>query len=213
MRKARYKSGLTLVELTVAMIVTSIIVTAVVTLANALDTVNDVTDETSNKQAQIRFATLKISDLIRHCKLVCYASADELAVADEMAVWTGDVNADEKINIGELTYIVAGVAHDHLQLYTFSGNAEISRDLIGALATNWWSAYGSLDDPLSLIPECSNVKFLFLPDELPPNSRFVTISFDVVENGIPRQCQINATLRGWAGNLLDSSGNIVSDDD
>ncbi len=50
-------------------------------------------------------------------------------------------------------------------------------------------------------------------DELPPNSRFVTISFDIVENGIARQCQINATLRGWAGNLLDGSGNIVSDDD
>jgi len=48
---------------------------------------------------------------------------------------------------------------------------------------------------------------------LPPQSEFVTISFDVVENGITRQCQINATLRGRAGNLLDEGGNIVSDDD
>jgi len=138
----RYKNGLTLIELLVAMIVTSIVLTAVVTLAYALDTVNDVTDETSKKQAQIRFATVRISDLIRHCKLVCYASADELAV------WTADVNADGKINIGELTYIEAGAAHDHLWLYKFtpSSSDEISLGFIGALATNWWSAYGSLDD-------------------------------------------------------------------
>jgi len=50
--------------------------------------------------------------------------------------------------------------------------------------------------------------------ELPAlGSRFVTVSYDVIENGITRQCQINATLRGRAENLLDSSGNIVSDDD
>jgi prepilin-type N-terminal cleavage/methylation domain-containing protein len=204
----KYKNGFTLVELIVAMIVTSIVLTAVVTLAYALDTVNDFTDETSKKQAQIRFTTVRISDLIRHCKLACYASADELAV------WTADVNADGKINIGELTYIEAGAAHDHLWLYTFtpSSSVEISLDSIGALATNWWSAYGSLVQPIQLIRECSNVQFGFLP-VLPPNSRFVTISFDVVENGITRQCQINAELRGWAGNLLDASGNIVSDDD
>ena len=208
MRKARYENGFTLVELMVAMIVTSIVTTAVVTLAYALDTINDVTNETSNKQAQIRFATLRISDLIRHCKLVCYASADELAV------WSGDENGDGKINIGELAYLDAGMAHDHLWLYTFTppSSDAISLGLIDALATSWWSAYGSQDSPIHLIPECSNVQFGFLP-ELPPNSRFVTISFDVVENGIDRQCQINATLRGWAGNLLDKDGNIVSDDD
>jgi len=205
----KYKNGFTLVELIVALIVTSIVLTAVVTLAYALDTVNDFTDETSNKQAQIRFTTVRISDLIRHSRLVCYASNDELAV------WTTDVNADGKINIGELTYIEAGAAHDHLWLYTFtpSGSAEISLGSIGALATNWWSAYGSLVQPIRLIRECSNVQFGFLP-VLPPKSRFVTISFYVVENGITRQCQINATLRGWAGNLLDASGSsIVSDDD
>jgi len=205
----RYKKGLTLVELVVALIVTSIVVTAVVTLAYALDTANDFADDMSLKQAQIRFASLRVSDLIRHCKLVCYASADELAI------WRADDNPkDGKINIGELTYIEAGAAHDHLWLYTFSPSSsdEISLGFIGALTTNWWSAYGSLDDPLSLIPECSKVEFGFLP-KLPPNSRFVTISFDVDENGIPRHCQVNATLRGWAGNLLGEDGDIVDKDD
>ena len=207
MKDKRNRKGLTLVELTVAMIVTSIVLTAAVTLAYALDTVNDVTDETSKKQAQIRFATARISDLIRHCKLVCYQSPDELAV------WRADDDNDGQISISELVYIECGSARDHLRLYEFpsSNNTAINLSLIGSFATNWWSAYSS-ETNYTLMPECSKVKFGFLP-ELPPESRFVSISFDVVENGIVRHCQINATLRGWAGNLLDEGGNIVSDDD
>jgi hypothetical protein len=42
----------------------------------------------------------------------------------------------------------------------------------------------------------------------------VSISFEVFENGIAHQYQINAALNSWAGNLLDTGGNnIVSDDD
>ena len=212
MRKARYKKGLTLVELLVAMIVTSIIVTAVVTLANALETVNDVTDETSKNQAQIRFATLRVSELIRHCRLVCYASTDEVVL------WRADDKyIDGKINIGELVYIEAGAVQDHLRFCEFdpSNSTAINPGLIGSLASNWWLAYSGSVNYTMLIPECSKVKFGF--DVFPAlpalASRLVSISYDIAENGIPRQCQINAKLRGWAGNLLDASGNIVSDDD
>ena len=66
---------------------------------------------------------------------------------------------------------------------------------------------------VSLMPQCSNVQFYLDDPGSPPNSRFVTISFDIFENGIARQFQINATLRGRAANLLDEGGNIVSDDD
>ena len=208
MKNYRYNNGFTLIELLVALIVTSIVTTAVVTLAYAMSSAGNATDDMSRKQAQVRFATVRVSDLIRHCKLVCYASADE------MAVWRADDKPkDGKINIGELTYIKAGAAHDNLQLYTFSGSAEISLGWIGALATNWWSAYGNLDDPLSLIPECSNVTFYIDDLVSPTKSRLVSITFDVVENDATCQYQINAMLRGWAGNLLDASGNIVSDDD
>ena len=207
MRKARYKKGLTLVELVVAMIVTSIVLTAVVTLAYALDTVNDVTNETSKMQAQIRFAALRVSEMIRHCKLVCYASGDDLAV------WRADDDNDGQISISELVYIECGSGQDHLRLCDFpsSNNTAINLSSIGSFASNWWLAYSAEANYMDLMPECSNVQFGF--DVLPPQSRFVTISFDVIENGIARQCQINANLRGWARNLLDSSGNIVSDDD
>lgn len=208
MKDERNIKGLTLIELLVAMIVTSIVLTAVVTLAYALDTVNDVADETSKKQAQIRFAAMRVSELIRHSRLVCYASSDDLAV------WRADDDNDGQISISELVYIDSGSAQDYLRFCEFpsSNNTAINLSSIGSFATNWWSAYSTEANYTGLIPECSNVQFGFLP-MLPPKSRFVTISFDVVENGIVRQCQINATLRGWAGNLLDGSGDIVSDDD
>jgi type II secretory pathway pseudopilin PulG len=196
-----------LIELLLALVITGIVASAVATLAFAFNAANDATDDTSRKQAQVRFATLRISDLIRHCKLICYASEDELAV------WTGDDSGDGKINTGELAYIEAGAAHDHLQLYTFSGGAEISRDLVGALATNWWSAYGSLNQPTRLIPQCSNVTFYLDDADLPPNSKIVSVAFNVVENRISSKYQINAALRARAANLLDASGNIVPDDD
>jgi len=65
-----------------------------------------------------------------------------------------------------------------------------------------------------LVPQCSNVQFGFLP-ELSPQSRFVSISFEVLENEIVHQYQINAALSGWAGNLLNDTGDslVESDDD
>ena len=208
MKNTRYKNGLTLVELLVAMVVTSIVMTAVATLAFAVSSANKATDDTSRKQAQIRFATLKISDLIRHSRLVCYADGDDIAV------WRADDNDDGRINIGELVYIESGSANDHLYLGEFrsSNSAAIAISLIGSPATNWWVAYSSDINYTRVMPQCSNVQFGFRP-AVPPQSKFVSITFDVLENDIIRHYQISAALRGWAGSLLDDSGNIVSDDD
>ena len=203
MKNKRNIKGLTLVELTVAMIVTSIVLTAAVTLAYALDTVNDATDDTSRRQAEIRFATVRISDLIRHCKLICGTPGGELAV------WRAD-NGDGQININELVYIERGTENGYLRLCEFP-SFDTSVVTLSDIETLSTSGYDVTYVPL--IPECSNVEFCLDNLDSPPQSRFVTISFDVVENGIARQCQINATLRGWAGNLLDEGGNIVSDDD
>jgi len=221
MRTTRYQNGFTLIELLLAMIITGIVASAVATLAYAMNSAGVATDDMSRKQAQVRFATLKISDLIRHCKLVCYASTEELAV------WAGDTNGDKKINLGEVTYIEAGTAHDHLQLYTFTPftgaeSTAISLGEIGALATNWWSTYGNRNLPTPLIPlpmpptppQCSNVTFyLDVPPSSAPNSKIVSIAFDLLENRISSKFQINASLRARAANLLDGSGNIVGDDD
>jgi len=211
MSNKRHKSGLTLIELLLALVITGIVTTAVATLAFALNSANDESDDTSQKQAYLRFAALKISDLVRQSKLVCYASTDEIAV------WAGDTNNDEKINIAEVVYIECGPTQDRLRLCEFdsSNSTAINPAEITALATNWWSAYSSIANYTTLIPQCSNVQFGF--DVLPAlpdlESKLVTISYDIVENGTIRQCQISGTLRGRAANLLNASGNIVPDDD
>ena len=42
----------------------------------------------------------------------------------------------------------------------------------------------------------------------------MSISFDLVENGVVHRYQISAGLRGWAGYLLNQAGDgLVSDDD
>ncbi|TSA52027.1 MAG: prepilin-type N-terminal cleavage/methylation domain-containing protein, partial [Planctomycetaceae bacterium] len=100
MRKARYKKGLTLIELLLALMITVIITAAVATLSSALNSVNAATEDTSQKQAQVRFTALRISDLVRNCKLICFAGPDDFAV------WRADdIYNDGQINIGELVYI------------------------------------------------------------------------------------------------------------
>lgn len=210
MRKVKNRNGLTLVELLVALSVSSIILTAVATLAFSLSSAHNSTEETSLKQVQIRFSTFKLSDLIRHSKLVCFVGDDDIAL------WVADKNDNKRINISELVYIDKGSESDHLQIYEFPSSVSdpvVNLGDISAFSTGWWSSYISdADDPIVLVSECNNVQFQF--DELPPQSRFVSISFELTENGTVHEYRIDSTLRSWAGNLLNSAGTaIINDDD
>jgi len=209
MRNTRYNRGLTLVELMVALVVTGVVLAAVATLAYALGTAHDAADDTSQKQAQVRYATLRISELIRHCKLVCSATDEDFAI------WRADDNEDGQVNISELVFIEKGSSSNRLRLCEFplsSPDLGISLSEIGAFSSNWWTSYSSEVNYTVMLPQCSNVQFGFYA--LPTQSRFVSISFEIVENGIARQYQINARLRGWAGNLLNQTGDsLVSSDD
>ena len=198
--------GFTLVELLMALVVAGIVSAAVVTLAFAVGSANDVTDNTSQTQAYVRYATLRISELIRHCKLVCGMPGGDLAV------WRADDNGNGLINISELVYIERGPSRDYLRLCTFSfNNAVVSIADIDTLTSQWWLGYGCDESYIQLIPQCSNVEFVL--DVSPPNTRFAGISFDIVENGIAHRYQINASLYSWSGYLLDDSGEVVGDDD
>jgi prepilin-type N-terminal cleavage/methylation domain-containing protein len=215
MSDIRCKNGLTLIELLVAMLVTSIVMTAVATLAFAVGSANKTTDDTSVKQAQIRFATMRISELIRHSKLICYATNEELLIwrADDTLDTDGRENT---INVGELVYIETGANAIRLLEFTdvpvwLQTTPFTLAQLSGLKA--WFMSYCT-ERYSVLVPECSNVQFGFIP-ALPPRSKFATVSFDVAENGVEHPYQINAALLGWAGNLLDDSDEIVEfgDDD
>jgi prepilin-type N-terminal cleavage/methylation domain-containing protein len=208
MRNTRYERratspGFTLVELLVALVVTSIILTAVATFAFALSSANDSADDTSYKQAQVRFATLRISELIRHCKLIC-ASSDS-----DIAVWRADDDNDAQIDLNEIVYIRKGQDSNYLHLYEFPSSSE------GIVSLGTMPE--PVGDDVKLLPECSNVEFYaYKDDPEDPVSKVkrITITFDLVENDIIHQYQISAAFRCWADNLLNEDGDdIVSDDD
>jgi prepilin-type N-terminal cleavage/methylation domain-containing protein len=209
MRRTAYTKGFTLVELMVALIVMGIIMGAIATLAFAFGTANDMSDDTDRKQAQIRFATLRVSELIRHCKLICLASPDDFAV------WRADDNEDGQINFSELVYIEKGADSDHLHFCEFSisvWDPAINLSDIQTYSTNWWVMFNMNVESMALIPECGNVQFQF--DASPPQSKFVNISFEITENDIVREYHIDSALRCWAGHLLNIDGtDLISDDD
>jgi len=208
MSSTRRRDGFTLVELLVAMVVTSIVLAAVATLAYAMSVAGDMSDNTSQKQAQLRYTTLRISQLIRNCKLICTIAGNDLAI------WRADDNDNGKININELVYIEADPEREYLQLCEFSSpfNPVVKLNRIDALTTKWWLKYSSEIRCTQLLTQCSNVEFSF--DVSPPWSRFVSISFDLSENDIIRHYQINAALRAWADHLLNKEEiGLIDDDD
>jgi prepilin-type N-terminal cleavage/methylation domain-containing protein len=186
----------TLAELLVALMITSILLTTMVTLGFALGVVNNNSNDTAPKQAQLRCATLRISELIRHSNLIPAASSNEIAV------WRSDYNDDNKINPCELIYITSGTGNNYIKFLEFAPYG---------FAQNWFTNHSFTIDEIklgqaklelqlkckkvytALIPRCSNVRFLL--DKSPSQTRFVSTSFDLEENGVTRSYQINAALR------------------
>ena len=109
--------GFTLVELLVALMVSSIVLAAVATLSYALGNVNDTADDTALKQAQLRYTTLRISALVRNCKLIAAVEADDLVV------WRSDDNGDDRVNISELVYIETSEERNFIKLAEFLPNS------------------------------------------------------------------------------------------
>lgn len=207
MRNTRYEKGFTLVELLVALMVTSIVLAAVATLAYAMGRASDVSNDTSRKQAQVRYATLRVSELVRNCKLIFSTTGYN------MFVWRADDNGNGLIDLDEIVYVTGWTSRDRLWFYEFSSSStlDMAFDDIEQLVLNLLSS-GYTQGGTELIPQCSNVRFRL--DQSPPQARGVSILFNLSENDIVHQYQINAALRGWAGHLLNEDGDtIVQDDD
>lgn len=207
-------NAFTLVELLLALVVTSIIMTAVVTLAFALGAANESSSDMAEKQAQLRYATLRISELIKHCKLICGTPGYD------MVVWKADHNDDGKINPGELVYVGLGTGRSYIKLLEFSPkeyqvdwftNQSFTIDDIKSGEAKFDLLLKCKKNYTNALPNCSNAQFLLDTDA--PQTRFVSVSFDLEEDGVARDYQINARLQAWAGNLLGSDGEIVDGDD
>jgi len=176
-----------------------------------MSSANDATDDTSSKQAQVRYATLRVSNLIRHCKLICSATDSFIAI------WATDANKNGRININELVYIQKGPAPD-LRICQFPSSYTAEKSL-AEVAMLSLDSYGII--PVILVSECHEIQLKCYDSNLvvitsPPwtRTRFINITFKLIENGLEHQYQINSALHSWAGNLLGTDGqSIVSDDD
>lgn len=222
MRKAKFQNGFTMVELMVALIVMSIIMSAVATIAFAFSTANDASSDADRKQAQVRYASLRISELIRYSKLICGTPDNSIVI------WKADDNPEnDEIDIPELVYIDLGSGRDSIRII------ELSSYPVG-ISSDWWPQVkvddlelwtlqqSSIKDMLlnncetreiEVIPDCSNAQFSFDQPGTPPNSRFINLSFDLTENDVVRPYHIDSAIRSWAGHQISADGYGIIDDD
>jgi prepilin-type N-terminal cleavage/methylation domain-containing protein len=206
----RNAKAFTLVELMVGLMVTSIILSAVATLAFAMSRGSAVGSDYARTQAQIRRATVYLSDLIARCSLICAAPDNDLAL------WRNDDNGDGRINVRELVYLERGASCGSLRLCAFpSADPAATRTLVDLASSSAKSELASLYEPsyTPLIPVCSEAQFLFL-DAAPPATESLAIAFQFQEDGVVRPYEIVASLRGRAAHLLNATGaELVSTDD
>jgi prepilin-type N-terminal cleavage/methylation domain-containing protein len=206
----RSTKAFTLVELMVGLMVTSIILTAVATLAFAMSSASTAGGDRAFKQAQIRHASLHISDLIGKCKLICA----DLGLGADLVIWRADDNDDGRINVNELVYLERGSNNNILRLCRFetTTNPEYTLSQLSQPTTKQQlqNLYPTKYTPL--IPDCNNVQFR-CPDAAPPRTGLVAITFGFVEDSIERRYEIVTAVRSRADYLLSASNEIVLHDD
>ena len=208
MNRIRNIKAFTLVELMVTLAITGIILSAVATLAYAMSGAARAAGDTALSQAQLRLGALRVLDVVQNCRMVLTASDTELAI------WRSDYNKDGHINVNELVFLDCTAAHDRLNMVrsnsadnpvTFSGG------ILSVSQADVMNSYAGVSQPL--LSECGSVRFAC--DVAPPSTRRVTISFELTQDNVVRQFEIEATLRAWAGHLLNNTadGLVTEDDD
>jgi prepilin-type N-terminal cleavage/methylation domain-containing protein len=208
MGRIKNPKAFTVVELMVTLVVTGIILSAVATLAFALSSATRAGDAAAVTQAQLRQTTLRILDLVQNARMILTASPTELAV------WRSDDNEDSRINVDELVFLQSSASHEGLTLVQFSpdDHPEMTFDSDGLSPTKLTLIGAYPSQQLSLLPGSTDVQFAW--DAAAPLTRRITISLKLTEDGTAREYEISATLRAWAGHLLnDSHDGLVTEDD
>lgn len=126
MKKRRGQNGFTLVELMIALMVSSIVLSAVAVLANAATAASKVTDQMGRYQSQLRMVSSRVTDLIRRANRVT------IALPGEFTLWH-DLNADGLATNDELTRIARDADGSKLiigttETYAYCGNVVFDYD-------------------------------------------------------------------------------------
>jgi prepilin-type N-terminal cleavage/methylation domain-containing protein len=216
------QSGFTLIEVLVAMTVMSIILAAVATLASAMSNADRETSNMGIQQAQIRYTTMRLTELIRNASLIVPVNDPRVG----FCVWT-DTDQDGRADGTELVYVeidIALASAEELALadgtqYKTTGQSGI--EMLEFLTEGLTFTISEIEDATarstgtfrstSVIPECYNAEVFIDNDR-----KFISMKFTVNENGRDIQYQMSGTRRCSAGHVLDSSGELIypdTDDD
>jgi prepilin-type N-terminal cleavage/methylation domain-containing protein len=220
------RAGFTVVELLVALVVTSVILSAVATLAFAMSAATRAAEDVAFTQTEVRTATLRLVELIRNCCMICASPGNDVVI------WKSDDNANDVIDVNEVAYLENDDPNHCLSLRLFSShqNPSVLSALGLSAATPVLSTLSSTEtkgnlvsryepsgevNRLVILRNCSGVRFDWDRTQPLPHARWLTISFGLAENGTVHHYQIEVSLLGSAAHLLntDATSLVATDDD
>lgn len=200
-------SGFTIVELLVALMVSAIILSAVATLAFAITSANSGSDEIIQKQSRLRFAQVRLKELIQNSKMICNSTATDIAI------WKSDSDNDNKIDTGELVYIDTATTPGSLKILEFENavGSSISLSQIKSGVIKGWLITNMLKSQNVLFDNCQNVSFSF--DVATPRSSIATIKFEYSGPDGIKKYEISSKKICNSNYLLTAANAIVALDD
>ena len=220
------RSGFTLIEVLVATTVMAIILAAVAALASAMSSADRETKNMGVQQAQIRYTTMRITELIRNASLIVPVTDPRIG----FCIWT-DSDEDGRINGSELVYIeidvelsaVESILLDDGNVLKSTGQGAI--EMLEILVQSNFFLVSSIKSGVareicltngtsrftSVVPECSNAEVF-----VDKYRKFASLKFTVNENGRDIQYQISGARRCSAEHVLTLTGELIypeTDDD
>ncbi len=199
------KAGFTLAELILALSVMSVILAAAATLAFAMSSAESATNKMGEKQARLRFSTMRVRELARNSCMV-------FTTANGVVFWKDDVNGDGQINGNEITI---------LKVDAGSGTAKTLKltelpDVTDSVQKDQLQDNVSID---SLVNSTDEQTMLLFEDctsasvSLDNSGKVVTVDFTITENNQIKEYQICGMIRASADYLLTPANDMISGDD
>jgi len=212
-------SGFTLAELLVALMITSLILGAVAAIAYAMGSANDNAEISGTAQAQVRFTSNWINEKIKFSRMIFDIPGEGIAVWVNDNGFDGFGEGDDKVNPGELTILRFNENNLEYKEYSpkfaseswFAQKEFTVSEIQSGIAQTFLDSQCVETPPITVVSDTSNGRFVL--DTFAPYTRQVTIEFEIEENGVSKPHKINTAVLGWAGHLLNASGEIVSSDD
>jgi len=201
----RCRRGFTLAELVIAMTVLGIILAAAAGLAFAMNSAERVTNDMGESQSHVRYATMRITELIRNSNMIFATSY----LHEGIAIWT-DGDDDGRIDSGELVYVEYDQINRELDIVDYPGaGGMMTVDNVKSGAARFALSGSGNERRMAVVFNCDNAEF----PAVNPVGDLVSIRFTTEEDGRAKTYQISARKMVSMDYLLDGSGELKSGDD